>query len=627
MTNEIEKLTEFQHCRLRTEMYLASRDLHTQTIIDYENNKPIAKENTWVPALFTAFREIMDNALDEIVTHGHGDTLKVTYDENNLKFSVSDNGRGIPITFSDKFNTYMATMALTETKAGRNFSDDRGATRGLNGVGASVVNFCSEYFEVTIKRDKKSFNQRFTEGDGTNADLIIEDAIIFSDKNTETGTKIDFKLSGKVFHTKVLPESFIRARLLEIALIYPTLKIYFNGEKINGKGGVTKVLFGDTKPIIIEINREGFNSTFWLVPRFFEDGSEYSHSLVNAIPVFNGGTHIEALKKNFFSGMLTALEKESKKRKLNPNKSDMDSGLLTYSVVEMDNPSFDSQSKTRLINENVGKIIRDELNGEDFYKSVIRKNPEWIEAIYQKCADRTFKKDLADTNKLAKKVLRCKVADLSDASYPDRSKCILFLTEGLSSVGLLLSKRKEIHGALPLRGKILNIHPSHGVTTKTILDNEALTKILQSIGLVPGQKAERKNLRYGKVYITCDADFDGASITSLLTLFFFKLFPELFNENEEPFIYMLDTPLIVVVKGKTRYYWYSDNYHEFNSDDWKGCEITRAKGLAALVGEDWERILAEPKLIPLIYDDKLDDTLNLIFDKNLTHERKIWLGL
>lgn len=635
MTDQIRKLSEFQHARLRTEMWLGSRDPHSQTVLEYKDGQPQAVPTTWVPALFTAFREVLDNAIDEVVTHGHGDRIDVTFDPVTLTFSIKDNGRGIPIEFDKKHKQYLATMALTETKAGRNFSDDRGATRGLNGVGGSIVNFCSEFFQMDIYRDGKHFNQRFHEGDGSKgAELVIEDPFItpLTTKTKDmTGTEIKFKLSTKVFKNLKLPENFIRSRMFEVALCYPTLKVYYNGERIQiGKGGVEKTLFPTVKPITIDINEEGFTSKFWLVPQFFDGGaddavSEFNHSLVNAIPTFSGGIHIETFRRLFFGGMLSALEPMSKKRKLKPNRSDIADGILLYNITEMNAPSFDSQSKTRLINEEVGAIIKRALDDADFFKGVIRRNPEWIEDVYQRCAERTQKKDDSETAKLAKKNLRTKVKDLHDACGHDRSKCILFLGEGDSAIsGIVEARNPDLHGGLPLTGKVLNVF---GESNKTIIENVALAKIMTAIGLVPGQRVNRHSLRYGKVYITTDADEDGKNIAALLINFFFTLWPELFDPNKTPFIYLFDTPLIIAVKGKTRKYWYNDTYHEFENEAHKGWDVTRAKGLAALKEADWSWVLENPKARPIMDDGKLTKALDLLFNPKLSDRRKEWIGM
>lgn len=619
---EWRKLNDFQHARNNNEMYFGSRDEHTQTVLGYASGRPIIETHTWIPAVFTAFREVLDNALDEIVTHGHGDRVDITYDPKTMVFSITDNGRGIPINFDKEEQQYAATVLLSETKAGRNF-DDRGNSRGMNGIGASIVNMCSDYFQLDITRDKKNFTQRFSDGGDK---LIIEDPMIMpAKKDAPTGTRVEFKLSPKVFKRMDLPEAFVRARIFDVALCYPSVRVFYNGTRVITKGTVEKTVFPDKQPISFTVREPGFISQFWLVPDFSADGSEMTHTLVNAIPTFNGGTHVEAFKRRFFSGLIDALASTSKKRRLTPNRSDIADGLLVFNITEMNAPKFDSQNKTRLINEDSAKIVERALAEPEFFKKVIKNNAEWIEDIYRRCAERTQKKDNADAAKLAKKNLRTKVEDLEDASGNDRRKCILFLGEGKSAIsGMVEARDADIHGGLPLRGKVLNVF---GETHKTILENEALVKIMKSIGLVPGQRPNRQMLRYGKVYITCDADEDGKNIAALLVNFFYTLWPDLFDPSLTPFLYVFDTPLIVAVKGKQRKYWFKDNYESFDSDAHKGWEITRAKGLAALKRDDWRFVLANPKVQEIIDDGRLRESLDLLFNTKRADDRKAFIGM
>lgn len=615
-----KKLTAFSHARLRTEMYLGSRDPHKQVVLEYGAGGPIAVETTWVPALFTAFREVLDNALDEVAAHGHGDRIDISYDANTMIVSVKDNGRGIPIDYDKTEKKYAATVLLSETMAGRNFEDDRGQTRGLNGVGATIVNYVSEYFTVDIERDNKHFNQRFVESDEAH---ITEEPIILPKKGKTTGTQIQFRLSAKVFKHMKLPDSFIQARVYEAALCYPNIKLFYNGTQVKSKG-VEKDLFSREKPIVFEIKKDNFTSNFWLVPNFFPSGSEYSHSLVNAIPMFNGGTHIDAFKRNFFAGMIEALSATSKRKKLTPNRSDLADGMLIFNITSMDAPQFDSQSKTRLINEEVSKLVQAEMAGADFYKGVIRRNPEWIEDVYKRCAERTLKKESADVSKLAKRAGKVRVEKLHDATSINRATCSLFLTEGDSAKGGLVEARTPaIHGVMPLKGKVQNVH---GMTPKKIYENDELARMMNAIGLVPGQRANRHMLRYGRVYITTDADADGQNITALLTNFFYLNWPELFNPAN-PIVHVFETPLIIAAKGKERKYWYADNSSEFDADKYKGWEITRAKGLAQLKEEDWKVALANPKSFPLTDDSGLAECLDMLFNPSRANDRKDFIGM
>lgn len=612
------RLSSYTHVRTRLEMYFGSRDPHTQDTLEYNDSGAFIQQATWVPAIYTIFREILDNSLDELISHSQGNRLDITYDPTTMIFSISDNGRGIPIDYDETEQNYAATVLLSHVMTGRNFNDDRNETRGLNGIGAKGVNYCSEWLQVEVYRNGTHFEQRFHEGE----ELIIEPPIIFPGPSRKTGTIIRFKLSQQVFPHLILPESFVRARIHEIALCYPNLRITYNGKRIPPSNPAT--LFGDRKPIEFAIDAEGFKARFWLLPNFV-DGPDFGFSLVNGIPLFNGGIHLDTFRKTFVNGLLNALERQAKKLDLTPNRADVSDGLLIYNIMDMVSPNFDSQAKTRLINENVGKMVRTFLDDAEFYKDVIKKNPEWIEAIFTHCRERTEGKDDEKARKKTKKNLRLKIEDLKDACGYDRSKCVLFLAEGNSAVsGLVEARQPEIHGGLPLRGKVLNVF---GEPNKRIVENEALAKIMNSVGLVLGERANRRNLRYGQIYIATDADEDGKNIAALLINFFYQCWPELFDPTREPYIFIFETPLIIANKGKQTKYWYSDNYMAFDPEQYKGWDITRAKGLAALKQKDWKYVLTNPKTVAIQDDGKLKESLSLLFDHSRADDRKVFIGI
>jgi DNA gyrase/topoisomerase IV subunit B len=629
-SEEIRKLTDYQHARLRTEMYLGSRSPHTQEVLLYDNlMKPFLQTMTWVPALYTAFREILDNACDEVVGHRQGNSIWVEYNPKEMIFSVEDNGRGIPINVDEEENLYMATIALSQARAGRNFRE-RGEVAGTNGLGAACTNFCSEWFKLEIFRDKKKFVQEFKEGNHLIDDtLTIKKPKITPTSGKTTGTKITFKPSKHVFETipklsnnLILPEEFVRSRVIEIAICNPNIKVYYNGQKIAVRNTPEKTLFGDKNIINIPVKDTDFSSKFYILTDFNTEG-EFIHSIVNNIPAFNGGAHIDNFRRTFYKGLLTYLEKESRRRKLTPNNSDIQANLLLYNVTTMKAPNFDSQSKTRLINENAGTIVRKALENADIYKSIVRKNKEWIEQIYNRCADRTNKRDDAELNKLSKKLAKNKVPKLMDANGKDRTKCILLITEGESAkAGIRSARNQEIHAALDLKGKPMNVR---GTKLTDVLNNAEIIDIMNSIGLMIDKKAERKSLRFGKIYIAHDMDPDGANIGALLVNFFYLYWPELFDPKEEPFIHIFQTPYLIGEKGKEKKYWYASDYHEYDPIKHKEWKITRAKGLATLMKADWEHSLANPNLIPITDDVNMKEILDLIFNESRADDRKIWL--
>jgi DNA gyrase/topoisomerase IV subunit B len=621
--DEIVKLSDYRHARLRTEMYLGSRSPHTQTIVNWDGKELKPVEMTWTPAAYCAFREILDNALDEVVGHGHGAKVDVGYDAKTQEFTIADDGRGIPIEWDQSEQMHKATIALTQARAGRNFGT-REEVRGTNGIGASVVVNCSEYFELTICRDGKKFVQNFHEGTEFFDELDIKEPKI-TPLSGKSGTQVKFKLSKSVFKNVKLPMAFIKARMFEIAANHPKIKFTFNNDRVVVKPTIDKTLFSNHSIITIDVNEEKFKSNYYLVPNFSQEG-EYLHTTVNDIPAFNGGQHIDTFKRVFYGNLIKALERESKRRGLTPNRSDIAEGLLIYNVTFMHAPNFDSQSKTRLINEDVDGYIKSVLDNDDTFKKIIKTHKEWIDQIYARCAARTQKKDDAEIAKIGRKMMRTKVPKLLDANGKDRTKCILLITEGDSAKTMVSAVRDpEVHGALPLRGKILNVR---GESLKDIIASQIIADIMTSIGIALGQRAVRKDLRYGKVYLAADQDPDGANITALLVNFFHLHWPELFDPEQEPFFYAFMTPFIIQEKGKNRHYWYAHNYHEYDAKDWKNCpKPTRAKGLGSLEEVDWKHSLVSPQLISLTDDGAMGEVLDLIFNGTRADDRKQWVAL
>ena len=622
-TDEIVKLSDYAHHRLRTEMYLGSRNLHTQTVINWNGTELVAEESSWTPAAYCAFREIFDNALDEVVGHGHGTRIDITYDPETMTFSVGDDGRGIPIDWDEDEGMHKATMALTQARAGRNFGS-RQEVRGTNGIGASVVVSCSSEFHIDIIRGSKRFQQTFKEGTAILPELDVGEPRIASNSG-KTGTTIRFVLSKEVFTRAVIPIEFIRARVFEVAANHPRIRFSFNGDRVVVGKTIEKTMLSGKDVITIGISQDKFVSSYYLVPGFATEG-EYLHSTVNDIPAFNGGQHIDTFKRLFYGGMIKALERESKRRGMMPNRSDIAEGLLIYNTTTMHAPNFDSQSKTRLINDEVDRYIKASLEDDNTFRAIIKQNRTWVDMIYARCAARTQKKDEAEIAKANRKLMRTKVPKLLDANGKDRSKCILLITEGDSAKTMVSAVRDpEVHGAMPLRGKILNVR---GESLKDVMANQIIADMMTAIGVGLGQKADRRDLRYGKVYLAADQDPDGANITALLVNFFYLHWPELFDPTKEPVFYAFQTPFIIQEKGKKRYYWYANDYHNYNPEDWKGApKPTRAKGLGSLEEIDWVNSLANPKLIPLTDDGKLSEALDLIFNSSRADDRKAWVAL
>lgn len=641
----VQQLTEYQHARIRTEMYLGSKSEHEQPVLLFGEEGFNVQNLGWVPALLTSFREIVDNSLDEFVKAGTRDpVLKVQYNPDELEFEISDNGRGIPIDYVPETQKHVCTMVLTEMKTGRNFNDDeRTNVIGMNGLGGSVVMIVSEKAELEIHRAGKpyktdkanseydgtyKFTQKFTEGTTMFPELGINEPSIRKVQAEKTGTTVRFKISKEVFKVHTLPLELVYSILKEIAAANPSYKIFLNGERIVvAKKGLFSA-HKNTMTLKVEDTNIGFDSTFYIVPGVVDGLSKNLHmqGLVNNAPSLEGGTHLDTFQQKFALGVIKALERKSKQKKMTPNRSDIEEGLLIYNVTKMNTPTFNSQIKTKLTNENVIKPVQNAMTDE-FFAELVKKNNDWVEEIYARCAERTNKKDADEDRKMAKRLLKGKVAKLRDANGSDRSKCILLIAEGDSAVSSMTAARNsEIHGILPLRGKIQNVNGKE--KTKDLMGTadkpSAIHDIMASLNLVPGERAVRANMNFGKLYICADEDEDGKNIGALVVNFFYKFWPELFSDPEDPFVYIFKTPFIILEKGKESKYFYGHNVHEYNPEEWKGWKATRAKGLGTLEVANFRDALSNGVAVAITDDGSLGETLDLIFNKERADDRKDW---
>ncbi|AFA44430.1 topoisomerase II large subunit [Klebsiella phage vB_KleM_RaK2] len=643
--HDVQRLNDYQHARLRSEMYLGSRSIHESQVLIFGENSYQVTNMEWVPALLTACRELWDNSLDEFKKAGTKEpVLKIEFDENELTFSCIDNGRGIPIDYVPDFNTNLCTMVMTETKTGRNFDDSkRDETIGQNGLGGSVAMLVSSKAEMEIHRKGRpyktsasndsydgfyKFSQNFKEGTEFIPEIQISEPVIRKISSDKTGTSIRLTFSPSVFPNRKLPIELLYSILKEMASANPTYKIFLNNKRINVKPTPEKTLFNASKLMQLNVNDESFNfnSTFYIIPNAVNNMNTnfHMHGLVNNAPAFDGGTHLDTFKKHFSLGIANALEKEAKKRKMKPNRSDIEEGLLIYNVTTMKAPSFNSQIKSKLTNENVVKPIQQAMSTE-WFDELVKKNKDWVDEIFERCAARTNKKDAEEDRRLAKKLLKGKVAKLLDSVGTDRSKCILMLAEGDSAISNMASARDpNIHGILPLRGKIMNV--SGEEKTKELMDSDALHDIMASINLVPGVKANRDELSFGKLYIATDEDTDGLNIAALICNFLYKFWPELFQDADNPFVYVFKTPFIILEKGKESKYFYGYNVSEYNPEDWKGWKATRAKGLGTLEKSNFRDAFTNSVAVAITDDGNLGETLDLIFNKKRADDRKAWMA-
>jgi len=614
-------------------MFLGPRSPETSDVLHFDGEKLEVRRMTWVPALWTCVRELIDNAVDELVAHDHGDTLSVSYDPKTMVVTVEDNGHGLPLDEMPSVGKGpAASILLARAFSGDNFDADRVSMASMNGVGASMVNFTSEYFELEVYGRRgsdgahKKFFQRWEEGVyGGKPIHKTRGPVISQGDKARHGTKVTFKPSTKVYPDMELPAEFVLSRLWEIAVANPKLHVHFNGNRLRPartRDVIKSTYFQGRDVAVVPVDDTylDFHARFYMVPGFLEAGM-HIHTLVNNIATLRGGMHEDVFLAHFLTHATESLEKQAERVGAKLRRDDITNGLLIFGSVQMREPVFDSQAKVYMTRD-----VRAHFKaGLDPFTigSAFRRNPEWAKAIIESARSRTEQSERRAVKKRQRKLATTRVAKLSDANGKDRAQCTLFLMEGDSAKSNFPPARDpERHGFLPLRGKIMNVHRA---SLRKVMASEPLSDIMTAVGLRIGERPE--NLRYGKIFITPDEDEDGKNICAQCVDYLYWFWPDLFRQRA-PVVYKFNTPFVVLSKPNARQYIYADDYAEFQSNlaGYKGWDIRRAKGLGSLEPEDWEYALAHPRLTPIVDDGRLGEALDLIFNPTRADDRKEWLA-
>lgn len=614
---DIQVLDDRSHCRLRTQMYLGNLQPTIFKVPIFVGDLFEIKEFTFIPAVFKAVGEILDNSVDEFShINKSNKTLKIEATPTEGKFTISDNGRGIPIDAHPSVKgKYTPEVALTNFRAGRNFSNEKEiGVIGQNGIGAAACVFCSSDFKVTIYRDGQRYMQRFENG----AEIVHKPKFT-PIKSDDTGTEVSFTLDPTVFNNTSLPEELLHNRAIEIAFNNPGVTVSYNGNKYKYKNGF--------KELVKNISTDHFcfsseNMDIFVIFDKYKSVDEQMFTWVNSSLIFDGGLCNTQFLNAFYDKVVDQLSGAAKKEKSEVTKNDIKQNLLILASLKVTNPEYDAQSKTRLTGPNLRKELMELIDTN--WNSFVRKSKPWLDTVLARAIERHHydanKKALKDHQKSLKK----RVAKLTDATSSRRGECQLLITEGDSAGSSITEVRDTKTTAIfPLMGKINNVY---GITIAQLLQMGKITDLLSVIGLIPGKKIVRSELRYGKIVIATDSDNDGDDIMSLLVNLFYQFWPDLFDPAYPPMVFRLVAPNVVVSKGVKRVHFSSRQQYEKEKHKYKGWGVEYMKGLGGLTLEDWEMVLSNGtgELIPFVRDDKMDSTLTLLFGPD-SNPRKQWL--
>lgn len=611
---DIKILSDREHVRLRTQIYLGNMKKTSYNVPLFLKDKFQVKDVEFIPAVYKAVGEIIDNSIDEFAnTTFAGKVLSIEANPVLGTYTISDNGRGIPIDMHSS-GKYTPEVALGSLRSGRNFgSDKESGVIGQNGVGSACTNYCSVEFSIDIHRDGKRYRQTFSDG----AKEISRPSIrAGSDK---TGTSVSFQLDSQVFEDPTLPDDLMHNRAIEIALTNPGVTVEYNDHKYKYKKGFEE--------IIKELSNDYFKfeqggMEFFVIFDINKGVDEQIFSWVNSSLLFDGGLCNTQFLNAFYDRCTTHLAKDAKKAKCEITKNDIRQNLLVLGNLKVPDPQYDAQSKTRLTGPNLRTEIGQMLDNN--WPSFSRKNKDWLQAVLERAMIRHHVEADKEAIKDHKKNLKKKVAGLLDATSDIRFNTKLLITEGDSAAAMISDSRDpETIAALPLSGKVNNVY---GTTPAQLLNMGKITDMLTAIGLVPGHKAIRSELRYGQVIIATDADYDGSDIFTLLINLFYSFWPELFSKDYEPFFYRMVAPNVVASKNGKRIHFTTRSDFEKAKDKHKGWLVEYMKGLGSMDTADWELVIAglQQYSIPIIDDGNIPATLELLFS-NDAEARKNWL--
>ena len=539
--------------------------------------------------------EVLDNSIDEVLA-GHATDISFQYKKDG-SIKIKDNGRGIPIDFHPKYKNKRALeVVLTTLHAGGKFNNNAYKTSGgLHGVGISVVNALSSLLQVQVFKDGKVYRQDYSKGK-VKSKIKIEKC-----SKKLKGTEISFIPDETIFEeTQFVPKKLYNFINMKSVLVGgTTINFEIDKELIKDKTPNKKSFFykkgiEDYFQLEYANNSKLFEKNFLLKSKIKDNenfdtlisfnANENSSlmSYCNTIETPDGGSHENGIR----NGILKAIKLYGQKNQFSKISNINHSDIFDYSNVIIsifiNDPSFEGQTKKRIIMPNLQKEIETKTQQEFLlWLNANKKNSKiLLDNLIERALQRTDlskikeldRKSIKERNRLPGKLVDCSSKSIKDSE--------IFIVEGDSAGGSAKQARnREFQAILPLRGKILNVY---NVGLSKIADNNEIQNLIQSLGCGIGKNFEISKLRYEKIILMTDADVDGSHIATLLITFFYKYMKSLIDENK---LYLAMPPLFKIYNKNKSFYAYDEKEKdkliekEFKSDNYN---ITRFKGLGEM---------------------------------------------
>jgi len=584
--SKIKTLTSLEHIRLRTGMYIGR----------------LGDGSNADDGIYVLLKEVVDNSIDEFIM-GSGSKIEVTIEPlpsaaptatearsragakgatsgpkstktpERTRVRVRDYGRGIPL------GKVIECVSVINT--GAKYNDEVFVfSVGLNGVGTKAVNALSEWFRVVSHRGGEYF------------EAVFERGVLKSKKHgatrEKTGTLVEFVPDPEIFGDYAFNMEFVERRIQNYAYLNTGLALVLNGREFSSKNGLQDLLaeeVGDGK--LYDIGYWKGDRIEFAFSHTGEYGEEY-FAFVNGQHTSDGGTHLSAFREGFLKSINEFF-------KGNWRGEDVREGIAAAVAVKLKDPVFESQTKNKLGNSDIKPWIMQEVKrGVDDF---LRRNPPAAKALQEKiAANERLRTELNIVKKEAKeaaKKIELKIPNLKDSKRhlgdgPEGEGSMIFLTEGISAAGSIVSARDVMTQAIfSLRGKPENMFARKRTA---IYKNEELYNMMMALGIENGIEG----LRYGKIVVATDADYDGFHIRNLLLTFFLTYFEELVTQGR---VHIFETPLFRVRTKLTTRYCYSARERDVASSELApsagaaGPEVTRFKGLGEISPKEFGQFI------------------------------------
>jgi topoisomerase-4 subunit B len=589
--DSIRSLDWREHIRLRPGMYIGK----------------LGDGSAYDDGIYVLVKEVVDNCIDEHVM-GHGRTIDIKISDS--KVQVRDYGRGIPlgkvVDVVSKINT-----------GGKYDSKVFQKSVGLNGVGTKAVNALSGYFLVQSVREGTMKAAEFAQG------KLVQDPKP-QKTSQRNGTLVVFQPDETIFKNyRFIPE-YLENQIWNYVYLNAGLTINFNGQKYYSEHGLRDLLSrkADEESMRYPIIHLKAPDIEMAMTHGNDYGEEY-YSFVNGQYTTQGGTHLAAFREAVVKAVREFYKKDY-------DAADIRASIIAAISVRVQEPVFESQTKTKLGSVNMGEdgptvrgfivdFVKDNLD------NYLHKNPVVAEALRKRIEQsERERKDMAGVKKLANQ--RAKKANLHNRKLRDcrfhlgenakdgaekELLTTLFITEGDSASGSITKSRNvELEAVFSLRGKPLNCY---GLKKKIVYENEELNLLQHALNIEEGIEG----LRYNRVVVATDADVDGMHIRLLILTFFLQFFPDLVRNGH---VFILETPLFRVRNKKDTIYCYTEQEKQAAMRKLgRNPEITRFKGLGEISPEEFGKFIGENiKLEPVILqsDRSIQQVLTYYMGKN-----------